>query len=65
MLNHEVTRSLVRERQQELTHHAVAGRLARRARRARRQDAAEADQLLATIVLPPPRAERARRPAAA
>ena len=55
MLNHEVTKSLVRERQQQLAHHGVMSRLARRARRSRRQDADETEHLYATIILPPPR----------
>lgn len=65
MLNHEVTASLVRERQNEMTHNAILGRLARRARRGRRQDTVEADRLYATIVLPPPAVADARHPAAA
>lgn len=66
MLNtYEVTTSLVRERQHEMTRSAIAGRLVRRARRARRQDPAEADRTFATIILPPPRAAEVRHPAAA
>jgi hypothetical protein len=56
MMNHEVTKSLVRERQHELTNSAVVGRLARRARRSRRHADQDAEQLLATIDLPPPKA---------
>jgi hypothetical protein len=65
MLNYEVTASLVRERRHEMTHNATLGRLARRARRGRRQDVTEADQLYATIILPPPVAADVRHPAAA
>ena len=65
MLNHEVTATLVRERQNEMTHNAILGRLARRARRGRSQDAVEADQLYATIILPPPAVADDRHPVAA
>jgi len=66
MLNtYDVTTSLVRERQHQMTRSAIAGRLARRARRARRQEPAEADRTYATIILPPPRTAEARHPAAA
>lgn len=36
MLNYEITKVLVHERQNELTHNAVVARLARRVRRSRR-----------------------------
>ena len=65
MLNaYDVTTTLVRERQLEMTRSAVAGRLLRRVRRARLQAPVD-DRTYATIVLPPPKEDRARQQVAA
>lgn len=50
MNSNEVTKTLVHERQHELTHNAVVARLARRVRRTRRQVTLNGDSEITTPV---------------